>query len=129
MSLLVKKGVPGRENRLFSFCGAIGTTSGAELPAGRWSFPMSIQEIENFPLTADGELNPDYNPDEAEEIIIAKWATSTGITVTRTSRAWSYPDHDDMIIYEYVLEYTGDTDGNPATIEHNFPLAGCFIPH
>ena len=43
---------------LFSFCGGIGTTAGTELPAGRWSFPMSIEEIENFPLTADGELNP-----------------------------------------------------------------------
>ena len=115
-------GVPGRENRTFSFCGGIGTTSGAELPAGRWSFPLSIEEIENFPLLPDGELNPNYNPDEAEEIIIAKWATSTGITVTRTSRAWSYPDHDDMIIYEYELEYTGNTDGNPETIERNFPL-------
>lgn len=115
-------GFPGRENRTFSFCGGIGTTAGAELPAGRWSFPLSIEKIENFPLTADGELNPNYNPDEAEEIIIAKWATSTGITVTRTSRAWSYPDYDDMIIYEYELEYTGDTDGNPATIERDFPL-------
>ena len=34
-----------------------------------------------------------------------------------------------MIIYEYVLEYTGDTDGNPATIEREFPVTGCFIPH
>ena len=117
-----KKGVPGRENRTFSFCGGIGTTAGTELPAGRWSFPISIEEIENFPLTPDGELNPSYNPDEAEEIIIAKWATSAGITVTRTSRVWSYPDYDDMIIYEYVLEYTGDTDGNQATIEREFPL-------
>lgn len=117
-----KVGVPGRENRTFSFCGAIGTGSGPELPAGRWSYPLSIEEIENFPLTPEGDLNPDYNPDEAEEIIIAKWATSAGITVTRTSRVWSYPDYDDMIIYEYELEYTGNTDGNPATIERDFPL-------
>lgn len=113
----------GQDSRLFSFCGAIGTTSGTELPAGRWSFPISIEEIENFPLTADGELNPDYNPDEAEEIIISKFATTVGITITRTSRAWSYPDYDDMIIWEYVLEYTGDTDGDESTQERSAPLA------
>ena len=117
-----EKGNPGWPNRIFSFCGAIGTTSGPELPAGRWSFPLSMERIENYPLLDNGDLNPDYNPDEAEEIIIAKWATTTGITVTRTSRAWSYPDYDDMIIYEYQLEYTGDTDGNPATIERTAPL-------
>ncbi len=86
-----EKGNPGWPNRIFSFCGGIGTTSGPELPAGRWSFPLSIEEIENYPLLSNGDLNPNYNPNEAEEIIIAKWATTTGITVTRTSRAWSYP--------------------------------------
>lgn len=117
-----EEGKTGRENRIFSFCGGIGSGSGPDLPLGRWSFPISIEEIENFPLLSDGSLNPDYNPDEAEEIIIAKWATSTGITVTRTSRSWSYPDYDDMIIYEYELEYTGDTDGVPETIERTTPL-------
>ena len=117
-----EKEKPGWPNRIFSFCGAIGTTSGPELPAGRWSFPLSIDKIENYPLLSNGDLNPNYDPNEAEEIIIAKWATTTGITVTRTSRAWSYPDYDDMIIYEYELEYTGNTDGNPATIERTVPL-------
>ena len=117
-----EKEKPGWPNRIFSFCGAIGTTSGPELPAGRWSFPLSIDKIENYPLLSNGDLNPNYDPNEAEEIIIAKWATTTGITVTRTSRVWSYPDYDDMIIYEYELEYTGNTDGNPATIERTVPL-------
>jgi len=115
-------GKPGNENRILSFCGGTGTNTTTELPFGKWSFPLSMQEIENYPVLPDGSLNPDYDPDEAEEIIIAKWATSTGVTVTRTSRAWSYPDYDDMIIYEYELEYTGDTDGNPATIERTVPL-------
>lgn len=117
-----EKGKPGWANRIFSFCGGIGTGSGPELPAGRWSFPISIQKIENYPLLPNGDLNTAFNPNEAEEIIIAKWGTTTGITVTRTSRVWSYPDYDDMIIYEYELEYTGDTDGNPATIERTAPL-------
>ena len=115
-------GKPGMENRMYALCGAVGTGSGSETIVGRWSFPLYINRIENFPFLADGKLNPDYNPDEAEEIIVASWATPIGVTVTRTSRAWSYPDYDDMIVYEYELEYTGDTDGNPATIEQTTTL-------
>ena len=119
-------GRTGRENRIYALCGAVGTDL-PELPLGRWSFPISMEEIENFPILANGSVNPNYNPDEAEEIIISKWSTPTGITVTRTSRAWSYPDYDDMIIYEYVFEYTGDTDGNLATIERDSTLTDILI--
>jgi hypothetical protein len=114
-------GKPGKPNRIYSLCGGVGASS-PETSVGRWSFPISIEEIENYPILEDGTLNPDYDPNEAEEIIIAKWASSLGITVTRTSRAYSHPDYDDFIIYEYELEYTGDTDGNPATIERNETL-------
>ena len=124
------EGLPGRENRIYVGCGGIGTTT-PELPFGVWSFPISIEEIENFPILTDedglGYLNPDYDPNEAEEIIIAKWATSIGITVTRTTRAWSYPDFDDMVIFEYEFEYTGDTDGYEETIENNFTLHDVLI--
>ena len=99
--------------RLYSF----GGSSGQHIPitvAGVYSFPISIERIENYPLLEDGTLNPAYDPDEAEEIIISKWATNTGITVTRTTRAWSYPDYDDLIIFEYTFENTGDTDGDGA---------------
>lgn len=120
------KGVPGKNNRLYSLCGGVGASS-PEVVFGRWSFPISLEEIDNFPVLENGDLNPDYNPDEAEEIIIAKWASSVGITVTRTSRAWSYPDYDDMIIYEYEFEYTGDTDGNPATIERTEELRDAMV--
>lgn len=111
-----KDGLPGEENRLFALCGGVGASS-PEVAIGRWSFPLYMEEIENFPLNPNGTLNEDYDPNEAEEIIRAGWATSTGITVHRTSRAWSYPDYDDFIVYEYEFEYTGDTDGNPATKE------------
>ncbi len=124
------EGKPGWLNRLFAFCGGVGTQT-PELPLGVWSFPISIEEIENFPLIpgpdGHGILNPNYNPDEAEEIIIAKWSTPVGITVTRTSRAWSYPDYDDLIIYEYIFENTGDTDGNLKTIEQNATLVDVLI--
>ncbi len=117
---------PGEQNRLFAFGGGVGASS-PEVAIGRWSFPLYMEEIENFPLLQDGSLNPDYDPNEAEEIIRTAWASSTGITVTRTSRAWSYPDYDDMIIYEYDLEYTGDLDGNPATIGQTEDLKDVMV--
>lgn len=120
------KGNPGKENRKYALCGGVGASS-PEVSFGRWSFPLAMEEIENFPLLADGTLNPDYNPNEAEEIITASWATPIGITVYRTSRAWSYPDYDDMIIYEYEFVYTGDTDGNPATIETDSTLTDAMF--
>jgi len=100
-------GVLQDEGRLGAFCGGVGK-SGKAVPAfGVWSFPVSNVEINNFPLLEDGSINPSFDPNEAEEIIIAKWNTSAGLTVTRTSRAYSYPDYDDFIIYEYTFENTG----------------------
>lgn len=97
--------------RLYAFCGAASDI----VVENTNSIPISIQRIENYPVLADGRLNPDYNPNEAEEKIISKWTTRLGITITRTSRAWSFPDYDDFIIFEYEFENTGDTDGNPLT--------------
>lgn len=94
--------------RYTDMCGAVSDNDGnAGTVEGVFSQPISIQRIENFPVLSNGKLNPNYNPDEAEEIIISKWrAINTGVTITRTSRAWSYPDYDDFIIYEYELENT-----------------------
>ena len=99
------------DQRLYSF----GGSAGQHIPttvAGVYSFPISIERFENYPLLDDGSLNPAYDPDEAEEVIVAEWGSNTGISVKRTSRAWSYPDYDDFIIYEYTFENTGDTDGD-----------------
>ncbi|MBI5475083.1 MAG: T9SS type A sorting domain-containing protein [Ignavibacteriae bacterium] len=97
--------------RMYVYCGGV-----SQLPAdGVYSFPLTLTRTENFPLLADGSLNPAYNANEAEEKIVSSWATPAGITMTRTSRAWSAPNYDDFIIYEYELENTGDTDGNAGT--------------
>jgi hypothetical protein len=91
--------------RTFAFCGATSNSNGDPVPViGVYSTPISLQRIENYPVLENGEINPDFNPDEAEEIIISSWNTPVGVKVTRTSRAWSYPGYDGFIIYEYEFE-------------------------
>lgn len=116
----------GNSNREYAFCGGVGSGT-PEVSFGIWTFPYYMNKIENYPVLPTGKLNPSYNPDEAEEIITAGWATNTGISVHRESRAFSYPDYDDMIIYEYTFENTGDTDGNPNTIERDTVLNDVII--
>jgi hypothetical protein len=90
-------------NRLAALCGGVGGAS-TEQAFNVWSFPVSMTRTENYPVLSNGTLNPAFNPNEAEEIITAKWNTSAGISVARTSRAYSYPDYDDFIIFEYEFE-------------------------
>lgn len=69
-----------------------------------------MQEIENFL----GSTN--YNPNEAEEKIVAKWRTTENISVTRTSRVWSFPFINDFIIFEYII-----------TNENSSPVTDVFV--
>lgn len=96
-------------------CGGITDGSGnATTIAGIYVIPGSITRTENFPVLADGSLNSSYNPNEAEEIITTKYRTTDPmkLTVTQTSRAWSFPGYDAFIIIEYdivnddVVDYT-----------------------
>lgn len=119
-------GKAGFSNRLFSFCGGVGASQ-PEVAYGRWSFPISIDKVNNYPVLSDGTLNPYYNPNEAEQIITAKWASSVGLTVSRVSRQWSYPDFDDMIIYEYTFVYDGDTTGVEGAPGRTVTLKDVFI--
>jgi hypothetical protein len=99
--------------RRYEYCGAVTDNNGNPTTIENiYSYPLSIERTENFPLLPDGNLNFSYNPNEAEEIITAKWNTpdSFGVRITRTSRAWSYPEYNSFIIYEYELEnITPDT--------------------
>ena len=101
-------GVTKNGVRVFDFCGAVSDNNGHTTPIeGVFSNPISIIRTENFPVLSNGSLNPAYNPDEAEEIIVSKWKTiNTGITVSRTSRAWSFPGYNGFIIYEYEFQNT-----------------------
>ena len=47
-----------------------------------------------------------------EEIIVTKCTNSQGLTMTERAFAWSHPDFDDLFIDEYIIENTGDTDGD-----------------
>lgn len=90
----------------FRACGGITDGSGnATTIAMVYVLPHSIRRIENFPVLSNGSLNPEFNPDEAEEIIIAEYETMPPmhLSITQTSRAWSYPGYDAMIITEYDI--------------------------
>ncbi|RPI06086.1 MAG: hypothetical protein EHM64_04300 [Ignavibacteriae bacterium] len=72
-----------------------------------WPGP-AVTKRTNYPFRGDGSWNPSYDPTEAEEIITSTVKTPYGITITRDSRAWSYPGYDGFIIYDYKFENTGD---------------------
>ncbi len=111
--------------RRYAFCGAVSDASGNPVSvAGVYSTPLALERIENYPVLSNGNLNPAFNPDEAEEKIVSRWSTPVGVTVTRTSRAWSYPGYDSFIIYEY--EFTNTTSD---TISDFFvTFANTFAP-
>ncbi len=98
-----------RGTREYMYCGAVSENTGKSTQVeGIYSNPISMHRTENYPVLADGNLNLSYNPDEAEEIIEAKWSTvGLNLLITRTSRAWSYPGYDSFIIYEYAIQNVG----------------------
>ena len=56
-----------------------------------------IEQIDNFVESGS------FDPNEAEQTIIAKWTTTEGIHVKRTSRVWSYPGYNNFILMEYEI--------------------------
>ena len=52
------------------------------------------------------------NDEWPEEIILTQWTNTQGITTSERAFMWSHPDFDDLIIDEYILENTGDTNGD-----------------
>ncbi len=62
-----------------------------------------------------------------EEIIVTKWTTSQGLTFTERISGWSHPDFDDFFIDEYVIENTGDTDGDGERDLPEIPQSDLFV--
>jgi len=90
----------------FRACGGITDGSGnATTMAGVYVLPRSIRRTENYPVLTNGSLNSAFNPDEAEEIIVTEYETvlPMRLFITQTSRAWSYPGYDALIIIEYDI--------------------------
>src|ERR1035437_4099711 len=118
-------GLTRKGKRLFDFCGAVSNTNGGTTPVeGVYSTPISVVRTENFPVLSNGTLNPSYNPNEAEEIIVSKWSTiNTGLTITRTSRAWSFPGYNGFIIYEYEFQNTTSDTLSDAFIAWTYSFA------
>jgi hypothetical protein len=91
---------------VYKACGGITDGSGnATTIAGIYSIPGSVTRTENYPVLADGSLNPAYNPDDAEETIVSHFTTTDPmkLSITQTSRAWSFPGYDAFVIIEYDI--------------------------
>ncbi|HLT48019.1 MAG TPA: hypothetical protein VK002_12370 [Rubricoccaceae bacterium] len=56
-----------------------------------------IEEVENF------VESPGYDPAEAEETIVARFTTGSGLMVRRTSRAWSFRGLNTFILLDYAV--------------------------
>lgn len=94
-------------------CGAVTDGSGNSTQvSGVYVIPGSITRIENYPTLPDGSLNPSYNPNEAEEIIITTYRTTDPmkLQITQTSRAWGIPGYDAFIIIEYDIVNIDNVD-------------------
>ncbi len=57
-----------------------------------------------------------YNPQEAEQTIIAKWKTTENISVQRVSRQWSFPLLNNFILCEYTITNQNSTAVNDVYI-------------
>ncbi|MCU7495451.1 MAG: hypothetical protein HF311_08275, partial [Ignavibacteria bacterium] len=75
--------------------------------------PFSVKE--NFVGSAD------FNPLLPEEMNTITFNTSTGITVTQRSMAWSYPGYHDFIIYDYTFKNTGQMVVSSVNKTFNIP--------
>jgi hypothetical protein len=75
---------------------------------GTEDYGVVTSQIMPFEKTENFSENSGFNPLFPEEINYVEFATSTGVTVKQRSMAWSYPEYDDFIIYDYVFVNTGD---------------------
>jgi hypothetical protein len=94
-------------------CGGVTDGSGNAVAIdGIYVTPGPIVRVENYPLLENGDINPSYDPNEAEEIITTSYATTPpmNLKITQTSRAWSFPGYDAFIIIEYDIANNDTTD-------------------
>jgi hypothetical protein len=73
----------------FSEHGPLGFSPGASFEP--------IEEVENF------VESPGFNPAEAEETIVARFTTGSGLMVRRTSRTWSFRGLNTFVLLDYTV--------------------------
>ncbi|MBN2103790.1 hypothetical protein JW835_07095, partial [bacterium] len=64
----------------------------------------SVHDIYDAP----DEVDPDF---PCDRMIVTRFHTSIGVTVTKKIMAWAQPYHDNYFIYDYVLKNTGIING------------------
>ena len=62
-----------------------------------------------FPLSGD-EVNPDIIPGTADMMLVSQINTAMGVTLDQKVLAWSAPDYDDFVIFDWTFTNTGNTD-------------------
>ncbi|MFA8451857.1 MAG: hypothetical protein ACEPOW_14275 [Bacteroidales bacterium] len=88
------------------------TENGPFLFVDKGSFDDLVVE-ENFIETLG------YEPSKPEEQITASFQTTEGISVKRTSKAWSFREYNNFIIVEY--EFTNNSSQNMTDVYFGFP--------
>ncbi len=66
---------------------------------------IHMTEIHNYRRNQYMDADKDMFP---ESMLIGKYATKNGITVTKRVLTWGYPDYDDFEILDYTFENTGN---------------------
>ncbi len=61
-----------------------------------------------FQFTKNFVGSTNFNPLMPEEMNYCTFSTATGVTVKQRSMAWSFPDYDDFIIYDYTFINNGE---------------------
>jgi hypothetical protein len=72
-----------------------------------------LEKVDNF------IENPGFDPAEAEQLITMRLVTTENIEVKRTSRAWSFPGYDNLILLEY--EFTNRNADKVSDLYLGFP--------
>ncbi|MCK5146739.1 hypothetical protein KAR48_08275 [bacterium] len=80
---------------------------------GRFPHPIVIVDDEEASDNNYSDIVDEYNPDMlADRLIINKMHSYIGLDITRTIMQFSQQNHDNYIIYEYILKNTGIIDRN-----------------
>jgi hypothetical protein len=65
-----------------------------------------------FPFYESDAVDPDKIPGTADEMVESWIITEMGITIRHRALGWQQANHDDYVIYEYVLKNTGNVDSD-----------------